>query len=135
LRLLNLRRPDGTYLFPTPQVIDRSQPFALQGFSALSSPCTFNEDQYMLNLDYLQTDKGKFVGRLFYATSRQLVPFARPEVNVEGSPINLPARFTVASVAHSYVFNPRVFNELRVGGYVPFQMQRTEAAFKYSDMV
>ena len=76
LRILNLKSPDGPgYLFPTPQVIDRSQPFARQGFSVTRKPCSFGEDQGMMNLDFLQTEKSKFVARGFYATSKQTATF------------------------------------------------------------
>jgi carboxypeptidase family protein/TonB-dependent receptor-like protein len=47
LRLLQMKQPDGGYLFRTPQVISRGQPFARQGFSAFSKPCTFDEKQFV----------------------------------------------------------------------------------------
>jgi Carboxypeptidase regulatory-like domain len=133
LRLLNLKGPDG-YLLPTPQVIDPTQPFARQGFSAFSEPCTFDENQYMLNLDFLQSDKSKFALRSFYAESNQHVEFAVPAANVKGSPLALKARFTVISLAHSYVVSPKVFNEVRAGAYVSLQGLKHKGAFRYSDI-
>ena len=52
LNLLNFKLPDGGFLIPTPQTIDRSKSFASQGFSAFSEPCHFEEDQFLLNLDW-----------------------------------------------------------------------------------
>jgi TonB dependent receptor len=128
-----LKGPDG-YLLPTPQVIDPTQPFARQGFSAFSEPCTFDENQYMLNLDFLQSDKSKFALRSFYAESNQHVEFAVPAANVKGSPLALKARFTVISLAHSYVVSPKVFNEVRAGAYVSLQGLKHKGAFRYSDI-
>ncbi|HYR83831.1 MAG TPA: carboxypeptidase regulatory-like domain-containing protein [Terriglobia bacterium] len=134
LRLLNLKGADGGYLLPTPQIIDPSQPFARQGFSAFSQPCTFDENQYMVNLDFLQSEKSKFTLRSFYADSDQHVEFGVPAANVKGSPLALKARYTVLSLAHSYIFSPRVFNELRVGTFVSLQALKHKGAFKYSDI-
>src|SRR5499427_1268404 len=44
LALLNLKLPGGQFAIPTPQLINPAQSFALQGFSAFSTPATFNED-------------------------------------------------------------------------------------------
>jgi hypothetical protein len=37
LAFLNFRLPDGSFLIPTPQTVDRSRPFESQGFSTLRS--------------------------------------------------------------------------------------------------
>jgi len=134
LRLLNLKGADGGYLFPTPQTIDPSQPFARQGFSAFSEPCTFDENQYMVNLDFLQSDKSKFALRAFYADSDQHVEFGVPAANVKGSPLSLRARYTVMSLSHTYILSPRVFNEARVGAFVSLQALKHKGAFNYSDV-
>jgi hypothetical protein len=51
LQLLNLKLPDGSYLIPTPQVINPSLPLASQGLSTISNPCHFIENQFVPNVD------------------------------------------------------------------------------------
>ena len=46
LALLNFKLPDGTFLIPTPQTVDPTKPLAQQGFSVLTDPCHFNENQF-----------------------------------------------------------------------------------------
>src|SRR5215510_9061890 len=75
LALLNLKLPNGQFAIPTPQTINPAQPFPLQGFSSFSVPATFDEDQFLVNLDYLHTDKSKFAGRFFLANSNQNLSF------------------------------------------------------------
>ncbi len=65
LALLNFKLPDGAHLIPTPQTVDPTLPFASQGFSALSEPCQFNENQFLTNVDYLVSEKSKISGRFF----------------------------------------------------------------------
>lgn len=135
LRILNLRRPDGSYLYPTPQVIDPSQPFARQGFSAFSKPCTYYENQFMTNFDYLQTEKSKFAGRFFFADTNQYGTFQSATANVvNGTPTLQHQRFAVVSVAHTYVFSAHVLNEFRAGAYVSHSFRDTGPAFKFSDV-
>ena len=42
LALLNLKLPDGSFLIPTPQTIDTSRPFDIQGSSIFTEPCDFH---------------------------------------------------------------------------------------------
>ena len=42
LEVLNFKLPDGSYLIPSPQVINPSLPLASQGLSTVSDPCHFN---------------------------------------------------------------------------------------------
>lgn len=119
LNLLQLKNPDGSYYIPNPQVIDRARPVATQGFSVFSNPCSFNEDQFMTNGDYLQSDRSKFAVRYFYSHDNQTVTF--PSANVPnlnglpGSPQEQPQRYHAASISHNYIFSPVLFNEFRIG--------------------
>src|SRR5262249_41349874 len=67
LALLNLKLPDGSFLIPTPQTVDRSKPFSSQGFSVFSEPCHFDEDQFLTNFDYIPSANSKLAGRFFFA--------------------------------------------------------------------
>ena len=134
LRLLNMRLPDGSYVFPSPQKIDPSLPFARQGFSAFSVPCTFDENQYMANVDYLQTEKSKFAVRYFRATTESKVSFQN-SANPPGAPYLLPVNHHIISLAHTYVLSPRVFNELRAGAFVaPWRQLIQTPPFSLSEL-
>src|SRR6266436_5608344 len=134
LRLLQARQSDGGYLFRTPQVIDRSQPFARQGFSAFSRPCSFREHQFVSNFDYLQTQKSKISGRVFYSRGNQTNSFPSPTTNVLGTPLDIFSDFWTMSLAHSYVFTSHVFNELRLGNFHGRQDREGTPPFKFSEI-
>jgi hypothetical protein len=134
LQLLQMKLDNGTYLIPTPQRIDRAQPFDRQGFSAFSNPCTFAEDQIMGNFEYLQNEKSKFAGRFFTASSGQVTSYATAAVNVPGFPLDVDNQFYVASLSHSYVFGSRLFNEARVGFYKNRLAFEHGSAFRFSQI-
>lgn len=133
LRLLQMKRANGSYLFPTPPIIDRTQPFDRQGVYTVSDPCTFDEDQYMTNLDYLQSQKSKVAFRFFAATSDQHVSFPGGANNIQGFPLVSVNEFYVGSLAHTYVFSPRLFNEARIGFYRN-RLAFRHTPFRYSDL-
>jgi hypothetical protein len=114
LRFFQAKAPSGEYLFPTPHTIDRSLPFARQGFLAYSQPCEFIENQFMVNLDYLHTSKSKFAARHFNARSNTTSPLAAGNIAPGASPGNTFNKFEVSSLTHTYVISPRIFNEARI---------------------
>ncbi|MGH9854581.1 MAG: carboxypeptidase regulatory-like domain-containing protein, partial [Blastocatellia bacterium] len=59
LALLNLKLANGDYVIPSPQQLDPTRAFDLRGFSAFSIPAKFDEDQFLVNLDYVHTEKSK----------------------------------------------------------------------------
>jgi hypothetical protein len=61
LELLNFKLPNGSYLIPTPQTLNSALPFASQGFSTLSQPCHYDEDQFLINIDYVRSALPFFV--------------------------------------------------------------------------
>ena len=132
LRLLQLRLPNGQYLIPTPLSINATLPFAQQGQYALRDVCKFDENQYMGNFDFLQSDKSKFSSRFFYAKSNGLIPFTG------GSTVSYPtaqkSTFANYSLGHTYVFSPTVFNEAQFGFHTIHAQATPEAPFKYSDI-
>jgi hypothetical protein len=132
LKLLQLKLPDGTYVFPTPQTVDVRRPFDSQGFSAFSDPSAFDEDQYMINIDFLHTKKSRISGRFFDALSDQTVTF--PAGNTPGFPRSAENRFIVFSLAHSYVISPNLLNEARFGTNRTRTTTVQSAPFKFSDV-
>jgi hypothetical protein len=132
LQLLQLRRPDGTYLIPTPQRINPAAPFAVQGSSTFSTPSIFDEDQYMLNVDYVHTSSSRFSGRFFTAAGETEQAF--PSGNTPGFPLSTDDRYVAASAAHSWVLTSRLFNEARFGYGLLRTDRSQEGAFRFSDV-
>jgi hypothetical protein len=113
LRLLQMQLPDGTYLMPTPQRVDSSQPFATRGSTTLNDPSAFDEDQVMVNLDVVHTDDSRFSARIFGAGGTTSLAF--PAANVRGFSLDTDDRYVAASVAHNWVLGANLFNEARFG--------------------
>ena len=134
--LLNLKLADGTYVIPTPQRIDPSQPFDTQGTSSFSIPCTFNEDQFMTNGDWLQSDKSKFAVRFFFANSHD--DKSLPATNLGGPtgpgfPVLTADQFRNFSVTHTYLFNPHLLNQAEFAYTRQFANVDQHEAFSFSD--
>ena len=134
LALMQFKLPDGSYLIPTPQRID---PTTGQGTSSFSIPCLFNEDQFMTNGDWLQSDKSKFSVRFFFANSHDTKSL--PSTNLGGPPSpGFPVldanRFRNFSLVHTYLFGNNLLNQAEFG----YHKQRVDVlqkeAFSYSDV-
>lgn len=135
LSLLQAKLPNGKYAIPTPQTIDPSQPFASQGFSAFSQACAFNEDQYMVNTDYQQTSKSTFAARYFsaYGNTTATLP-SEGSGSVPGFPRLQNDQFVNASLSHTYIINPRLFNQASAGYHRIFVASHDVSSFSYSDL-
>jgi len=137
IALLNLRRPDGQFVIPTPQTVNPALPFAQRGFSAFSEPGTFDEDQYMVNLDFIQTEKSRISGRFFYANSDLVQPFPTSQLGVPvvpGFPYLIPNKFRNLSVAHVYTFSPTIVNQFDFGFHRTRVGNIQQELFTWSDI-
>jgi hypothetical protein len=138
LALLNFTLPDGSYLIPTPQTIDPSKPFASQGFSAFSEPCRFNEDQFLVNLEYAASAKNQIAGRFFISNSDQTVSFPgsgfNPVGNISGFASPGESQFVVFSFADTYTLSKASLNELRIGYLRTQTAAGADAPFSWSDI-
>jgi hypothetical protein len=138
LKLLSFKLPDGSFLIPTPQTVDPSRPFASQGFSVLTQPCHFDENQFSSNIDYLVSQKGKLTGRFFFADDAQTVAFPgnffNPTANISGfsSPSN--AGYRVFSLAYTYAISSTSLNEARLGYVRTRNSTESNAPFNWSDL-
>src|SRR5215813_7991260 len=137
LNLLNLRLPNGQYVIPTPQTVDPTKPFALRGFSALSIPAKFDENQFVVNIDYLQNANSKFAGRFFYANSTQ--DQSLPPTNLGGPPAPgfdwlTDNRLRNWSLAHTYTFSPTLLNQAELGFHSTDAPTIQQELFKWSDV-
>jgi hypothetical protein len=130
LELLQMKLPNGQYLIPTPEVINPSEPFAAQGFSVFSIPSPFSENQFMTNMDFLQTAKTKISGRFFYASSNQTV--SMPGGNLPGFPRLTNDEFRNFTLSDSHTFNEHLYNEARLGFHRTLADSSQEGPFTYS---
>lgn len=138
LALLNFKLPDGSFLIPSPQTVDPSKPFVSSGFSAISQPCTFNENQGMGNVDYVSSQKSRLEARFFISKPDQLITFPGTGLNPAGNTRGFasPARsdFIVLSLAHNYALTNALLNEARIGFVRTRSQQSAHAPFKWSDV-
>ena len=131
LALLQLKLANGQYLVPTPQSIDRTKSLEIQGSSFLSSPGFFNENQYVVDSDYVQSDRNRIAVRYFYAGSNQ---DSTTLFSTFGFPLFTPERFDVASIGDTFIFSPNLVNQFLVGMHRTTSNQTYNNAFTYSSL-
>lgn len=121
LRLLQLRKPDGSYLVPLPQTILTSGSNAGLGFSSFSLPSTYDENQFLVNTDYLVSQKHTLSGRVYTAGIGQYRTFGSPSgypgapiLPGDGTPQKLTGRDYVATGRLASVVREHAANEARM---------------------
>ena len=138
LALLNYKLPDGSFLIPTPQTVDISKPFASQGFSAFSIPCSFTEDQLLANIDFAKSRRSQFVFRAFVSGSDQNVTFVGNGLNPNGNTPGFTGpgdtQHLVLSVDHTFVFSSSLLNDFRFGFVRGSTTTEAHSPFKWSDV-
>jgi hypothetical protein len=131
LALFQAKLPNGQYVIPTPTSIDRSQPLETQGTAYLQSPGFFNENQWMVNGDYLASDRNKIAVRYFGALSN--VEWTTL-YQTEGFPLFQPEHFDVASVTDTYAVSPSLVNQAVVGFHRSVSDQTYGDAWTFSSL-
>ena len=131
LALFQAKLPNGQYVIPTPTSIDPSRPLETQGSAYLQSPGFFNENQWMVNGDYLVSDRNKIAVRYFGALSN--VEWSTL-YETEGFPLFQPERFDVASITDTYTLSPTLVNEFVVGFHRSTSDQSYGNAFTFSSL-
>lgn len=138
LALLNFKLPDGSFLIPSPQIIDRSKSFAVQGLSIFTEPCQFAENQFLANLDYIASAKSRFAGRFFLSNDSESVTFPgnglNPSGNIPGFPSPNDSGFRVFSLENTYARTSSWLNQARVGYVRTRTHTDARTAFKWSDI-
>jgi Carboxypeptidase regulatory-like domain len=113
LSLLNLKLANGTFLIPTPQHITGADPQGgPEGSSSFSLPSTFNEDQYIVNVDFLPTSKHTIAEKFFYAKSPESLAFTSS--NVPGSGTTDLFKNWNGNLKDTYVATPTFINEASI---------------------
>jgi hypothetical protein len=138
LALLNFKLPNGSFLIPTPQSVDHSKPLSSQGFSNLSEPCRFDEDQFSTNVDYQFSQRSKISARFFFADNRKNVAFPgnffNPTPNTSGFSSPGVGGNRVFSIANTYAMSNTWLNDLRFGYIRTRSRTKSRAPFKWSDV-
>jgi Carboxypeptidase regulatory-like domain len=104
-----------------------------QGLVTLSEPCPYNEDHFVGDVDYIQSDKSRFSGRFFFANSflSQTLPSPNSVLNV---PLPLTQDFRNFSLTHNYVLAARLLNEAAVGFHRTYTNAPASSPFSYSSI-
>ena len=131
IALLNQKLPNGQYLVPTPQQINAARPFDSQGESSISDPCTFSENQFLANGDYLQSQRSKISVRYFGALSNSDNTLVQ---QTPGFPVRQPQRFDAGSITHTFIVNARAVNQFEIGLFRESSGYVADQAFSYSDL-
>jgi hypothetical protein len=129
--LLQTKLPNGQYLIPTPQTIDKTKSLEVQGSSFLSSPGFFNENQAVVDADYLYSDRNKVQFRYFNARSNQE---STTIFSTEGFPLFSPQGFDVASIGETFIISPNLVNQFLVGMHRTTSDQNYNNAFTFSSL-
>ena len=127
IKLLNLKVANGGFLIPTPQKITGlDQQGGRQGQSSFSIPSKFNEDQYIVNVDYVATSKHTIAEKFFYAKSPEFLAFTSS--NVPGSGTTDLFKNWNANIKDTYVAKPTLINEFSFGYHRAFGHVASENA-------
>ncbi len=138
LALLNQKLGNGKYVIPSPQTVNTSESFFVQGSSTFSQACPFSEDQFLISVDYFPSVKSSLNSRFFYSNDSQsaLLP---TNGNIAG--FGLPGFpqaddnwFRVFSLSYTYSFSPRFINQLTVGYHRLRGAIDQSEPFHYSDI-
>ncbi len=137
LALLNRKLPNGQYVIPTPQRVDPTQPFNTRGFSALSETARFSENQYLINIDFLPSERSRIGGRYFQADGDQNAPLPANALGgpiTPGFPQTMKSGYRIFSVSHTYTLSPNLVNEIQFGfNRMPSQFD-TIVPFEWQDV-
>jgi hypothetical protein len=109
ISVLNAQLPDGAFMIPAPQN-------PATGATIFSSPCTYNDDQYLGDIDWYTTAKSHLAFDFFWFNSRQVEeypsnPFGLPVFNSGGFPQAVPTDARVISLTYTYVINNNLLNQ------------------------
>ncbi|NUQ30789.1 MAG: carboxypeptidase regulatory-like domain-containing protein [Acidobacteriaceae bacterium] len=114
LNLLNQKIANGTYLIPTPQRMSTDANGNPVGFSTFSLPSHYSEDQFMVNTDYVLSEKHTLAERYFYSNQPQDKPFSSTS-NTPGNGVTPKFNSQVAVLKLTSALNSHLLNEGLVG--------------------
>jgi hypothetical protein len=113
LNLLHQKIANGTYLIPTPQRYTATSGIRI-GQSTFSIPSHYKEDQFLINTDYILSQKHTLSQRYFYSNQPQNQPFSS-QVNTPGNGVTPTFNSQVAVLKLTSALNAHFLNEGLVG--------------------
>jgi hypothetical protein len=138
LEILNFKLPDGAYLIPNPQVINHSLPIASQGSSTISTPCSFNEDQFLTNLNVDMSQKSSLTIRFMWSNDSMNIAYPgnanSGTGNISGFNSSIDSHFRVVSASWIRSLQPQLLNDLRFGYTNTVGSSTAQAPFQWSDL-
>jgi hypothetical protein len=143
LALLNQKLPNGNYVIPTPQTVTAvSNPtlaqLSTEGSSAFSIACPYTEDQFLVNVDYQQSDKSTLSGSFFFSNTKQITTLnTNPNIAgsaVPGSPSSVDNQYRVATLSHRYAISSNLVNQAVLGYHRLVGVLAQTEPFKFSDI-
>ncbi len=120
LAVLNAKLPGGQFAVPSPQIVlpnsgsDPSDQVPL-GQSTYSTPASYVEDQFTIDLDQALGQKNTLSSRMFYSRAPTSEPFSPNAANVPGWGTNQLDRNTMFVLSDTTVLNPNLINVVRFG--------------------
>ena len=117
LKLLNFKLSNGQYAIPNPQnQLPSTDPSQMPiGESTFTTPASYQENQYTLDLDDLVTPKNTLSARGFYSRAPTIEPFSISAANVPGWGTNEVDKNLMAVLSDTHVVNARMVNLARFG--------------------
>ncbi len=125
LALLNVKIANGQFLIPSPP--------AGQSSLVVTNPCPFNEDQFIADADYIQSNKSRFSARFFFADD--ITTETQPAGGaVSGTPYNITANYRNFSLMHDYAFSSRLLNQAQFGFHRTYTNAQGTSPFTFSSI-
>jgi hypothetical protein len=117
LKLLNFKLASGEFAVPNPQILLPVQdPTQIPiGESTYSTPASYNEDQYSLDIDQKISDKNQLAGKFFYSRAPTSEPFSPNAANVPGWGTNELDQNTMLVLSDTHAANAQLVNIARMG--------------------
>jgi hypothetical protein len=146
LALFQYKLPNGQYLVPNPQIVETitivnpitgAASTGPGGVSSFSQPCTYSEDQFITNLDWLQNRKSTFQGRFFFSNSdavETLTNAGAASPVLPGSPQTNPINYRNFSLSHTYLFTDHLVNQAEIGFHRTYAAAVPKSAYTWPDL-
>jgi hypothetical protein len=114
LALLNYKLANGSYLIPTPQLIQSDGSGGQEGYSAFSVPSRFTEDQYVATLDYTVSARQSVSLHGFVSDDPQRPSFTTSALELPGSGAETNLRNRSFLLRDTLILGPHAVNEAHV---------------------
>jgi Carboxypeptidase regulatory-like domain len=113
LAVLNAQLPDGAFVVPAPQN-------DTTGETTLSSPCTYSENQFITDVDWLVTANSHLSVKFFFDNSNEPTAYpdndlGEPAITVGGFPTTSVNDFRDLSVSYTSTFTTHLLNQVTAG--------------------